>query len=310
MVFSPTFKTALNEVSTNPILWDAPLSGWTTFRIGGCADAVVSVESEDELAKILSLCREMDVDWMVLGRGSNILAADQGYRGVIITLGKGFDIIRRAAETEDGNVVIYAGAATGFSRLSDWAAAEGLAGLEFAAGIPGSIGGAVVMNAGAWGTEISELIHKLHLLHDGEYIQRTGTSLSFTYRNWVDLNGDLQGAIVTGIELLLKPDTTVRIKETMRTLRRKRMEKQPTGMPNAGSFFKNPEGISAGELIDKAGLKGLRVGDAEVSQKHANFIVNRGSASAADVRELMRLITDRVKETSGINLEPEVRFLQ
>lgn len=309
MALKQKFALNLAKNVIHPVIWNAPLSAWTTFRIGGPADALVTVDSADELIAVIGLCCADKVAWKIIGKGSNIIAPDQGFRGVIIVLGTGFDECARSEERTDRTVVVSTGAATGFSRLAEWAASEGLCGLEFAAGIPGSIGGAVTMNAGAWGHQTADVIHRLFLVHEAKEIICERKDLHFSYRCWDDLYSDFKGAVITAVELLLTVGKTTDIKQTMRALRRKRQEKQPLGMPNAGSFFKNPKGESAGKLIESGGLKGLRVGDAEVSEKHANFFVNRGQATAADVLELMKRVSARVKETSGFDLEPEVHFL-
>lgn len=309
MSLSSFQKAALTEVVSSPVLWDAPLAAWTTFRIGGPSDALVTLLDVEELQKVLALCAGEGIVWKLLGRGSNILAPDDGFRGVVIVLGDGFKYIVRHGDTVDGKVVVRAGAAVGFSRLADWCAEQGLSGLEFAAGIPGSVGGAVVMNAGASGCEIGDLVYQLSLAGAEKVKDIPKEKLHFSYRCCDDLGRSESGSVVTAVELLLEQGQTQRIQETISKLRRQRWAKQPVGMPTAGSFFKNPAGTSAGQLIEASGLKGLRIGDAEVSEKHANFFVNRGRATAADVIALMHEVQDRVKETSGITLEPEVQFL-
>ena len=310
MVLSTTIKEALVEMSDLPVLWDAPLQAWTSFRIGGPADGLVTVERVEELQSILALCGREKVNWRIIGRGTNLLVSDDGFRGVVIVLGEGFKGINRCGDLDEGRgVVITAGGAASLSLLTDWCAEQGLSGVEFAAGIPGSVGGAVAGNAGAAGGEMSGIIHRVHLAGEKETLSVPREELSFSYRCWKDLGESLRGYIITEVELKLKTGSTKKIQDTMRDLRRLRRDSQPFGMPSVGSFFKNPAEGSAGRLIDNAGLKGLRFGDAEVSEKHANFLVNRGNASAADVIALMREIQHQVQQKSGILLEPEVQFL-
>ena len=309
MVFSAVFKEALAAVVESPVLWDAPLQAWTTFRIGGPADALVTPDTAEQLMEVLALCRQEEIDWTIIGRGSNILAADEGYRGVVIVLGEGFKTFSRLEGCEKGPVRIRAGAAATLTRLTDWAMEQSGAGLEFAAGIPGSVGGAVAMNAGAWGDEMSGVVESIELVSHERRVQLPGSGAGFSYRCLKDLSGRYRGFVITMVDFSLKKSTPEKIRGRMRELRNRRAGSQPAGMPNAGSFFKNPFQESAGKLIDEAGLKGLRIGDAEVSREHANFFVNRGGATAADVKMLMREVQARVKQNSGILLEPEVHFL-
>jgi len=309
MVLSGPVTVALGKVVKSPVIYDAPLSAWTTFQIGGPADALVTVNETEELQAVLSLCNEKKINWKLLGKGSNVLVSDSGFTGIILVLGDGFKSVSRGKSLDSDSVVVTAGAAIGLSRLGDWAAEQGLSGLEFAAGIPGTLGGALAMNAGAWGREIGSLVYQVTLVGDNNIKIVSGKDLTFSYRCWHDINESLVDFVVTGISLRLVNDVTVTVQEKMREYRRQRWEQQPVGMPNAGSFFKNPGGRSAGQLIEASGLKGLRVGDAEVSEKHANFFVNRGNATADDMMELMRTVQKTVKQDSGIALEPEVHFL-
>ncbi len=310
MPLSTVVKAGLSEAVKSPVLWDAPLSAWTTFRIGGPAAALVTINDTTELQAVLFLCSEHGILWRLLGRGSNVLAADDGFPGVIIVLGEGFKSCSRRDGPHGDRVLVEAGAAVGLSRLADWSAEQGLSGLEFAAGIPGTLGGAVLMNAGAWGDAIGNLVFALTLADKEKSITVAGKDLRFDYRCLDDMKHSLSGFVITGAELELVSGETLVIQETMREFRRRRREHQPVGMANAGSFFKNPAGTSAGRLIEAAGLKGLQVGDAEVSEKHANFFVNRGCACARDMIELMHRVQEAVKKDSGVDLEPEVHFLK
>jgi UDP-N-acetylmuramate dehydrogenase len=309
MVLSGSLKKGLETVAESPVLWNAPLSAWTTFRIGGPAEALVTVNRTEELQSVILLCNENEIDWKVLGRGSNMLVSDEGFSGIIIILGDGFKSVSRGQSLDNGNVVVEAGAAISLSRIGDWAAEQGLSGLEFAAGIPGTMGGALAMNAGAWGSEIGDLVDQVTLVGDNDIKRVPGRDLTFSYRCWDDINKALADYVVTGVDLQLAVAETITVQGKMREIRRQRWERQPVGMANGGSFFKNPAGKSAGQLIEASNLKGVRVGDAEVSEKHANFFVNRGNATAGDMMELMRKVQDRVKRDSGITLEPEVHLL-
>ncbi len=309
MVLSSSVKIRLGTVVESPVLWNAPLSAWTTFRIGGPAEALVTVNRTEELQSVISLCNENEIDCKVLGRGSNMLVSDEGFSGIIIILGDGFKSVSRGQSLDNGNIVVEAGAAIGLSRIGDWAAEQGLSGLEFAAGIPGTMGGALAMNAGAWGSEIGDLVHLVTLVGDNDIKRLPGRDLTFSYRCWDDINKALADYVVTVVDLQLAVAETITVQEKMREFRRQRWERQPVGMANGGSFFKNPAGKSAGRLIEASNLKGLRVGDAEVSEKHANFFVNRGNATAGDMMELMRKVQNRVKSDSGIILEREVQLL-
>jgi len=308
MSLSSSQKAVLTGVVRGKIQWDAPLSAWTTYRIGGPADALVTLLDVEDLQEVLKFCRLEELRWKLLGRGSNILAADEGFGGIVIVLGEGFKYIGRDPERDQGSNWVKSGAGVGLARLSSWCADSGLSGFEFASGIPGTVGGGVVMNAGAWGRSMADVIRSIELV-DHEKIEIISEKhLNFSYRTCRVLAGR-KNAVVMGVTMSFKTAAPEQIKETIRTLKEKRKERQPYGQPNCGSVFRNPEEISAGQLIDEAGLKGRRIGDAAVSEKHANFIVNCGQASAHDVLALIDEIKERVMQTSGVELIPEVQFL-
>lgn len=308
MSLSSSQKAVLTGVVRGKIQWDAPLSAWTTYRIGGPADALVTLLDVEDLQEVLKFCRLEELRWKLLGRGSNILAADEGFGGIVIVLGEGFKYIGRDPERDQGSNWVKSGAGVGLARLSSWCADSGLSGFEFASGIPGTVGGGVVMNAGAWGRSMADVIRSIELV-DHEKIEIISEKhLNFSYRTCRVLEGR-KNAVVMGVTMSFKTAAPEQIKETIRTLKEKRKERQPYGQPNCGSVFRNPEEISAGQLIDEAGLKGRRIGDAAVSEKHANFIVNCGQASAHDVLALIDEIKERVMQTSGVELIPEVQFL-
>lgn len=308
MSLSSSQKAVLTGVVRGKIQWDAPLSAWTTYRIGGPADALVTLLDVEDLQEVLKFCRLEELRWKLLGRGSNILAADEGFGGIVIVLGEGFKYIGRDPERDQGSNWVKSGAGVGLARLSSWCAESGLSGFEFASGIPGTVGGGVVMNAGAWGRSMADVIRSIELVDQEKIEIISEKHLNFSYRTCRALAGR-KNAVVTGVTMSFKTAAPEQIKETIRTLKEKRKERQPYGQPNCGSVFRNPGEISAGKLIDEAGLKGRRIGDAAVSEKHANFIVNCGQASAHDVLALIDEIKEKVMQTSGVELIPEVQFL-
>lgn len=309
MSLSSSQRAVLTGVVRGKIQWDAPLSAWTTYRIGGPADALVTLLDVEDLQEVLKFCRLEELRWKLLGRGSNILAADEGFGGIVIVLGEGFKYIGRDPERDQDSNWVKSGAGVGLARLSSWCADRGLSGFEFASGIPGTVGGGVVMNAGAWGRSMADVIRSIELVDQEKIEIISEKHLNFSYRTCRALAGR-KNAVVTGVTMSFKTAAPEQIKETIRTLKEKRKERQPYGQPNCGSVFRNPEEISAGKLIDEAGLKGRRIGDAAVSEKHANFIVNCGQASAHDVLALIDEIKEKVMQTSGVELIPEVQFLR
>lgn len=288
-------------VGENKVLEQEPMARHTTFRIGGPADYFVELGSIEQIRAAIQVCREENLPWFVLGRGSNLLVSDKGYRGVILSIYKDF----QKTEIQGETVTVQAGVL--LTTLSGKVLDASLTGLEFASGIPGTIGGAVVMNAGAYGGEMKDIVRKVTVLdQDGEVRTLTCGEMQFGYRTSL---AKKKGYIVLGAELTLKQGEKEKIREEMQTLKAKRIEKQPLEFPSAGSTFKRPEGYFAGKLIMDAGLRGAAVGGAQVSEKHCGFVVNTGNATAADVRELMRQVQGKVQEQFGIHLEPEVRFL-
>jgi UDP-N-acetylmuramate dehydrogenase len=310
MVLSSSQKAALTSVvGARSIRWDVPLASRTTYRIGGPADALVTLLAVEDLQRVLALCRSEGLRWKVLGRGSNILADDDGFRGVIIVLEGKFKYIVRQRNATDRQTLVHAGAAVGLSRLADWCSAEGLSGLEFAAGIPGAVAGAVIMNAGAWGGNMAGVVAAVELTGAEDTLTLTGERMGFSYRcceSRPDWHAD---RVITAVLVRLEPEKPEVIRQRMRQLLDKRRSSQPSGIPSGGCVFKNPPGMSAGRLIDEAGLKGSRIGDARVDDTHANFFVNCGKARATDVQELMELVRERVYQHSGVRLEPEIEFL-
>ena len=278
-----------------------PMKNHTTFRAGGCADYLVEPKSVDAVREIVRLCCQENMPYYVVGNGSNLLVSDKGYHGVILHLYKNmsdFEISGNHLKAKAGALLV---------RVAKMAAKEGLSGLEFASGIPGTIGGAMVMNAGAYGGEIKDVVTKVRvLLPDGTIRDYTGEEMAFGYRKSRVIE---EQGIVLEAELELKADDPEAIAARMEALKEKRVSKQPLEYASAGSTFKRPEGYFAGKLIEDAGLRGFRVGDAQVSEKHCGFVINRGNATASEIMELIQEVQKRVYEQSGVRLEPEVKLL-
>lgn len=290
----------LSSSLTGSVRRNEPLARHTTFRIGGPAALFIECDTTADLAAGVSICREESVDWTVLGKGSNILASDVGYEGAVLTLGREF----KRHHAEDG--IISAGSGVILAALVQDAFRLGFTGLEFAVGIPGTLGGALAMNAGSKDAWIGSVVESVTLFSPGEgLVSLRGPEIAWGYRR-----SGLQGrGIIVEASLRLEPGDAGRIRQVMEASLRRRRKTQPLGMPNAGSVFVNPEGASAGWLIESAGLMGRTVGGAAVSEVHANFIVNTGRATASDVIELVRQIREAVEEEHGVELKPEIRFL-
>lgn len=292
--------TRLEQILTKDrIRQNEPMKNHTTFRVGGPADIFLTPSAE-ELPAVLSVCREEQVPVTVIGNGSNLLVGDKGIRGVVICIGSGMRGIRVDGEK------IFLEAGVTLAAAAQQAAKAGLTGLEFASGIPGTFGGAVVMNAGAYGGEMKDVIVSVRVVsEDGEILTLSKEELDLSYRHSVIPE---RGYLVIDGELLLTrekdPD---QITERMEELKKKRIEKQPLEYPSAGSTFKRPEGYFAGKLIMDAGLRGFSVGGAAVSEKHCGFVINKGNATAADICALMDEVTRIVKEKYAVTLEPEVK---
>ena len=284
---------------------DHSLQRYTSFRIGGTADLFVEPDSIETLAATLSAAHEAGVPVTCLGGGTNVLVSDAGVRGLVVHLGKAFTYLRQTGEDEAG-VDLEVGASTRFISLARETVRRGLAGLEFAAGIPGSVGGAAQMNAGAFGGEISQVLTALvYVTACGEIVEKRREELQFSYRK-LAFNS---GAVIASLRFRLLRSPVGRLQQVVARVQEKRRRNQPAGYPNAGSIFKNPPGEFAGRLIEKAGLKGTTKGGAQVSPEHANFIINLGGATASDVRELMSLVQEEVWTRCGVWLEPEVRLI-
>ena len=278
-----------------------PMMKHTTFRIGGPADVFVCPD-ESEIAQVIDLCKKENVPFMIMGNGSNMLVSDAGIEGVVISLGNAMGDI-----TVEG-CQITAGAGAILSKVANAAYDNSLTGFEFAAGIPGSVGGAVVMNAGAYGGEIKDCLKSVKVLTaEGRVETRSADSLNLSYRHSVFM--EEKGAVVLSATFEFEPGNRDEIKGRMDELKTQRVEKQPLNFPSAGSTFKRPEGYFAGKLIDDAGLRGFCINDAAVSEKHCGFVVNKGNATCDDVLKLMKHVDEVVFERNGVHLEPEIRIV-
>lgn len=298
-------KSFLEEIEAfaeqGALLTEELLRNHTTFRVGGKADAFLSVHNEEQLKNAISACGRYQVPFFILGNGSNLLVSDKGYRGLVIAIGK--DMAKVMVE---GNIVTaQAGAMLG--SVSQTAAKNGLGGMEFASGIPGTIGGAIVMNAGAYDGEMKNIVKEVTALtKQGEIVTLSNEELEFGYRM---SRVKKEGLIVLSVTLLLEPKEQAAIYEKMNDFSARRREKQPLEYPSAGSTFKRPEGMFAGKLIMDAGLRGYSVGDAQVSEKHCGFVINKGNATAEEIRSLIYDVQKKVNEQFNVTLEPEVIFV-
>ena len=295
------FLTELqNVMGGSGIFMEEPMKKHTTFRVGGPADVLVQPD-ETALAAILALCRQYHVSYSFIGNGSNLLVGDKGIRGVVIEMTDPMGNI----EVDGTKITAQAGAM--LSKIANTAASNGLGGMEFAAGIPGSVGGAVVMNAGAYGGEMKDIIEKVYVLDEnGAQLELDRDALDLGYRHSCIPE---KKYIVTKVVLELVKRNEAEIRSEMKELNKKRAEKQPLQYPSAGSTFKRPEGYFAGKLIMDAGLRGYQVGGAQVSEKHCGFVINKGDATAADICQLMRDVSDKVQAQFGVVLEPEVKMI-
>lgn len=295
------FLTELqNVMGGSGIFMEEPMKKHTTFRVGGPADVLVQPD-ETALAAILALCRQYYVPYSFIGNGSNLLVGDKGIRGVVIEMTEPMGNI----EVHGTKITAQAGAM--LSKIANTAASNGLGGMEFAAGIPGSVGGAVVMNAGAYGGEMKDIIERVYVLDEnGARLELDRDALDFGYRHSCIPD---KKYIVTKVVLELVPRDEAEIRSEMKELNEKRAEKQPLQYPSAGSTFKRPEGYFAGKLIMDAGLRGYQVGGAQVSEKHCGFVINKGDATAADICQLMQDVSDKVQAQFGVVLEPEVKMI-
>lgn len=285
----------------NRLLQQESMARHTTFRVGGPATLYAELISEEEMSKALHILQEQKEDYYLIGNGSNLLVSDSGYPGVILHFAKEYSQV----QVEGNRVICQSGAS--LAVVARAALEAGLTGFAFAAGIPGSIGGAIVMNAGAYGGEMKQVVESVRLMDaQGNIVVKTCEEMDFSYRHSI-LKDTFY--VVLSVTLCLQPGDKEQIKQEMDTLAMQRREKQPLEYPSAGSTFKRPEGYFAAKLIQDAGLRGLAVGDAQVSEKHCGFVVNKGNATATEIYQLMQEIIARVEKDAQVTLEPEVILL-
>ena len=304
MIGNETFRGELRQRMSGEILFDEPAGRHTSIGVGGGIDAVLFPEDEGEITNVIGYLRRWEVPFLPVGNWTNLIVRDGGFRGALISLARLHGLCLR--DEEKGSVLLLAGAGCPLSELVSLGMREALTGMEFCAGIPGSLGGAIRMNAGAYGGEIKDIVESVHLLDASGVIRAAARDeLPFAYRT-LDLPAE---TIIIGAAIRLRRGETEKIAGRVREIIGMRTEKHPQEFRNAGSVFKNQRDCPAGRLIEEAGLKGIRIGDAQVSEKHANFIVNRGNATAADILRLMALIQQRVLEKTGRVLETEVQII-
>ena len=284
------------------IIPSTPMARYTTFRVGGSADVMVNINAPAEIAVALRAAKAANVPVTLIGNGSNLLVRDGGIRGLVIRMGSDCAAMHREGDC----IIAQAGAL--MSSVAQFALAEGLSGMAEMGGIPGTLGGGVSMNAGAYGGELSQVVTRVEAVSvaTGKPVVFEGQNLGFSYRHSAMMDADV---IVTNVTLQLTPGDPAVIRARMEECTKARRDKQPLNFPSAGSTFKRPAGLFAAKLIDDCGLRGLRIGDAQVSEKHAGFVVNLGKATASDILALMDEVTKRVFEQTGVTLEPEVRIL-
>ena len=296
---------ALCQLEKIPVLWDEPMKNHTSFKIGGPAAALCAPKDRQQLRELVGFVQREGVDSWYIGNGSNLLVSDEGLNGIAILLDSGFD-----GEIEVDGTVLLAPAGKKLSAVCAAACAAGLTGLEFAYGIPGSVGGAVYMNAGAYGGEMKDrLIWVEYLAPTGEIVRLEQEQLSLSYRHSRFMEEGMQGSCIVRAAFGLQRGEKAAIQSEMDRILNQRRQKQPLEYPSAGSTFKRPQGAFAAQLIDECGLKGFTVGGAQVSEKHAGFVINTGKATCADVLELTRQVRECVQEKTGYLLELEVRQL-
>lgn len=295
------YDKVVDIVGEENVHTDEPMSRHTTFRIGGNADYFVKPGNADEVAAVIVVCREYNIPYFILGNGSNLLVSDDGYRGMIINIMDNMDSV-----TVDGRI-ITAQAGAMLVRVSVMARDNALTGLEFASGIPGTIGGAVYMNAGAYGGEMKNVVKTVRAIDEyGRIYELDSEKMDFSYRHSIVEERKL---IVLEVTLELEHGSREAIDDRMKELAEARRSKQPLEYPSAGSTFKRPEGYFTGKLIMDAGLRGYSVGGAQVAEKHCGFVINKGGATASDVVELIRDVQHDVDDKFGVTLEPEVKML-
>lgn len=301
MISEAVLEGLRNYLPEENILLQEPMAGHTTFRVGGPADCLLQPEDEEQLINIQKYLQAVGIPWFVAGNGSNLLVSDQGYAGVVLQIGQKMSRIT----VED--CILRAQAGASMAQAARAALEHGLTGLEFASGIPGTVGGGAVMNAGAYGGEMSQVVEQVNVIDcQGERMELQSEAMEFGYRSSVIRNNPF---IVTEVVFRLEKGDREQIRKTMEELAVRRREKQPLEYPSAGSTFKRPEGNFAGKLIMDAGLRGFQIGGARVSDKHCGFIINTGGATARDIRDVIIRVQEQVKDRFRVELETEVVLL-
>ncbi|NMB26808.1 MAG: UDP-N-acetylmuramate dehydrogenase [Tissierellia bacterium] len=298
-------KTKLFKLFKNKkcgeMLFDEPMKNHTSFKIGGPADLMIIPNTEKDIVESVKLCRDNNIKYFIMGNGTNLLVTDSGIRGVVIKIGNGFDKI----DIHDDKIICQSGAL--LSVVGKRALKECLKGFEFASGIPGTIGGAITMNAGAYGGEMKDIVIKVRILDkNNNVVEFNNEDMDFRYRGSKVID---DGLIILAVKFQLEKGEYFAIEEKMKDLTHRRISKQPLELPSGGSTFKRPTGYFAGKLIDEAGLRGLRYGDAQVSEKHCGFIVNKGEATFEDVFTLIKTVQKIVNDKFNIMLEPEIKII-
>lgn len=310
MTITAGHRKELATYAGNKVQWDCPLAPYTSFGIGGPADALIEIGHVAECVALLQYCGTQSIPWRVIGRGTNLLVADSGFRGVVLLFSREMSQISMMQGADAAISGVLVGAGCSLAKLVNWYTENSFSGLEFASGIPGSVGGAVTMNAGACGGELADRLVAIDAFSVAGGVERLGREqLDFRYRYWENQGTADRMRIVLAASFSVSPGDREHIQARCRVNLERRKEHQPNGVKSGGSFFKNPPGDSAGRLIDASGLKGRRCGGAMISEHHANFLVNSGGATAADVLCLMELVTSQVQKDSGVQLIPEVHFL-
>lgn len=300
-ISSSIYQFIRAHVEEQDILLEEPMCKHTTFRVGGTAQCLIRISSRDQLVVLIPYLKKVDIPYFILGNGSNLLVGDKGYDGIVLQIGSRFSGI----SLEGTYIRVQSGAL--LSQTAAFALENSLTGLEFASGIPGTVGGGVVMNAGAYEGEMSQVVEQVTVMNEqGEIMELNKETMEFGYRTSIIKNRPF---IVLEVLMRLEAGQKDQIRTKMEELSRRRREKQPLEYASAGSTFKRPEGHFAGKLIMEAGMRGYSIGGAQVSEKHCGFIINTGRASAADVAEVIREVQDRVKERFGVTLEREVIYL-
>ena len=298
-------KGELKSLVKGKICFDAPMAKYTSLGVGGRADALAFSQDEEDLRKILQFAKERAIPYYILGNGTNVIVRDRGLRGIVISLCRGFRRVRIFGR-EDEEVSVSAEAGVNLKHLIRFTRERNLTGLEAFTGIPGTVGGALAMNAGSFGSEMRDVVKSVTMMEaTGGVMVKERKDLIFNYRNLVLFKGSIILRGILGVTEAKGKEIVAKVEDFQRL----RFQSQPWNMPTAGSIFKNPEGAQAGQLIDELGLKGHRIGNARISEKHGNFIVNEGNATAADVLALMAFIRDEVYKKQGIRLAPEVHII-